>query len=400
MKNLAILSPYENAYSETFIHAHKELPFNVFFYSNGKNYVPTQLSGTKKLARISHKVYFKLKSIVNSKSTRAEYTLRYLLKKNKIDCVLAEYGVTAAASLKVIQSLGLPLIVHFHGFDASDKNVLHRFKKKYIEMFAYAQFVVSVSKKMSVDLIGLGCPEDKIILNTYGPNKDFFNIKPDAEKKQQFIAIGRFVEKKAPHLTIMAFSKVAKKYPDARLLFGGSGILLKTCKDLVKELGIEEQVLFLGKLSRPEILSLFSASLAFVQHSVTAENGDSEGTPVAILEASAAGLPVIATRHAGIPDVTEHGKTGLLVEEGDVDGMADCMMQLYEDPEKAKMMGYKGSQNVRLHFTIEKHLDRLTEIINKAMAVKPGAVKKVRVISTKEGSRFKKVLSSLFILFQ
>ncbi len=387
MKNLAILSPYENAYSETFIHAHKQLPFNIFFYCNGKNYVPTQLSGTKKLVRISHKVYFKLKSVLNRKSTRAEYALRYLLKKNKIDCVLAEYGVTAAASLKVIQSLRLPLIVHFHGFDASKKDVLLKFKEKYIETFKYAQFVVSVSKRMSRDLIELGCPEEKIILNTYGPNRDFFDIKPDPEKKQQFIAIGRFVEKKAPHLTIMAFSKVAKKYPDARLLFGGKGKLLNECKDLVKELGIEEQVLFLGTQSRAQIMGLFAASLAFVQHSVTAESGDSEGTPVAILEASAAGLPVIATRHAGIPDVIEHGKTGLLIEEGDVEGMADYMMRLYENPEQAKMMGYEGSQNIGLHFTMEKHLNRLTEIINIAMGDKPAAVKKIRVISTDKQKR-------------
>lgn len=382
MKNLAILSPSENAYSETFIQAHRSLPFNIFFYCNASNDVPSKLSGTKKLVIISHKIYFKLKSFLTGKLSRSEYTLRYLLKKNKIDCVLAEYGTTAAASLKVIRSLGLPLIVHFHGFDASRENVLVKFKEKYIETFAYAQFVVSVSKKMSVDLIGLGCPEDKIILNRCGPNRDFFDIKPDPEKKQQFIAIGRFVEKKAPHLTIMAFSKVAKKYPDAKLLFGGSGKLLKTCKDLVKELGIEEQVLFLGKQSRAQIMSLFAASLAFVQHSVTAANGDSEGTPVAILEASAAGLPVIATRHAGIPDVIEHGKTGLLVEEGDVEGMADCMMQLYENPEKAKMMGYEGSQNIGLHFTMEKHLNRLTEIINIAMGDKPEAVKKIRVLSS------------------
>lgn len=387
MNNLAILSPNENNYSETFIHAHKELPFKIFFYCDNHNYVPSKLDGSKKIVRISNKIYFKLKSLINSKLTQSEYSLRYLLKKNKTDCVLAEYGVTGASSLRVIQSLGLPLIVHFHGFDASNKDVLLKFKRKYSEMFTYAQFVVSVSKKMSVDLIGMGCPENKIILNTYGPNTDFLNIKPQSEKKRQFIAIGRFVEKKAPHVTIMAFSKVAKKYPEARLLFGGVGELLDKCKELVKELEIDEQVLFLGKLSRPEIISLFSASMAFVQHSVTGANGDSEGTPVAILEASAAGLPVIATRHAGIPDVIEHGKTGLLVEEGDVEGMANHMMQLYDNPAEANLMGYEGSQNIALNFTMEKHLNRLTEIINIAMADKPGAVKKVRVIAHKKISK-------------
>ncbi len=369
MTNLAILSPYENAYSETFIQAHRSLPFNVFFYCNGNDYVPAQLAGTGRLVRLSQKIYFELKSLINKKSTRSEHSLKYLLKKKKIDCVLAEYGVTAAASLKVIQSLHLPLIVHFHGFDASDKNILLKYKEKYVEVFQYAKFVVAVSKKMSADLIKLGCPPNKIVLSICGPNSDFFNVEPTFITKQ-FTAIGRFIDKKAPHLTIRAFSQVAKQYPDSRLSFGGNGKLLRACKDLVKELGIGEQVSFLGRLSRTEIVELFSTSLAFVQHSVIAENGDSEGTPVAILEASAAGLPVIATRHAGIPDVIDHGKTGFLVEELDVDSMADYMMELCENPEKGKSMGLNGKRNMNLNFTIEKHLNCLAELVNKAMVNK------------------------------
>lgn len=366
MTNLAILSPYENAYSETFIQAHRSLPFNIFFYCNGTDYVPAQLAGTSRSVRQIHKIYFKLKSLINPRLTRSEYSLKYLLKKKKIDIVLAEYGVTAAASLQVIQSLHLPLVVHFHGFDASDKQVLHKYKEKYIEVFKYAKFVVAVSKKMSADLIQLGCSPNKIVWSVCGPNSDFFNVKPTFLKKQ-FTAIGRFIDKKAPHLTIRAFSKVAKQYPDATLCLGGNGKLLSACKDLAKELGIGEQVFFLGKLSRREIVELFSTSLAFVQHSVIASNGDSEGTPVAILEASAAGLPVISTKHAGIPDVIDDGKTGFLVEELDVDGMANYMIELCENPEKGKLMGSNGKRNIGLNFTIEKHLNCLAELIRKGM---------------------------------
>lgn len=369
MNNLAILSPYENAYSETFIQAHKSLPFNIFFYCNGKNYVPAQLAESSKLVRRINRVYFTLKSLMRNKLTESEHSLKYLLKKKKIDCVLAEYGVTAAASLNVVQSLKLPLIVHFHGFDSSDRGVLHKYKEKYLQVFKYAIFVVVVSKKMSADLIALGCPADKIIRTTCGPNADFFSVKSNFIYRN-FTAVGRFVDKKAPHLTIKAFAEVAKQYTDARLFFGGKGKLLNACKDLVKELGIEEQVSFLGKLSRPEIIELFSNSLAFVQHSVTAENGDSEGTPVAIMEASAAGLPVVATRHAGITDVIQHGITGFLVEEFDVEGMINYMTKLCEDLGKAKAMGGEGSNLIKSNFTIEKHLDCLTELINKAMVNK------------------------------
>lgn len=370
---LAILSPNENAYSETFIQAHKSLPFKNFFYCNGR--IPSKLEGTSGLTRLIHKVYFRLKFLINKKLTPSEQLLKYLLQKKKIDCVLAEYGVTAAESLNVIKSLHLPLIVHFHGFDASDKSFLVKYKEKYVEVFQYARYVVSVSKKMSADLVAIGCPPNKLVLNTYGPNPNFFRVKPTFILKH-FTALGRFVDKKAPHLTIMAFSKIAKQYPDARLFFGGEGKLLNACKELVKELEIEEQVIFLGILSQSEIMELFSNSLAFVQHSVMAENGDSEGTPLAVMEASAAGLPVVATRHAGIPDVIEEGVTGFLVDELDVESMANYMKELCENDGKAKLMGSLGSQNIRSNFPIEKHLNCLTEIINKAMDNKPLVINK------------------------
>ncbi len=91
-----------------------------------------------------------------------------------------------------------------------------------------------------------------------------------------------------------------------------------------------------------------------------------------MLEASAAGLSVIATRHAGIPDVLEHEKSGFLIEELDIESMANYMVELCENPEKTKVMGSKGSENIRLNFTIEKHLNCLTDIIKKAVTNKAG----------------------------
>ena len=111
-------------------------------------------------------------------------------------------------------------------------------------------------------------------------------------------------------------------FEEARLVMVGEGELLPLCKRLARGMGIENNVEFKGVQTSEEIRNLFENSLAFMQHSIVADSGDSEGTPVAILEAQAASLPVIATRHAGIPDVVINNKTGLLVEELDVEGMA------------------------------------------------------------------------------
>ena len=105
---------------------------------------------------------------------------------------------------------------------------------------------------------------------------------------------------------------------------------------------------------------------AFVQHSVVAIDGDSEGTPVAILEAGAAGLPVVATRHGGIPDVVVPGETGLLIREGDVCAMAECMARLAADPELAARLGSAARSRIRAEFSMDKSLSSLFQILDDA----------------------------------
>ncbi len=89
-----------------------------------------------------------------------------------------------------------------------------------------------------------------------------------------------------------------------------------------------------------------------------------EGTPVAILEASAAALPVISTRHAGIPDVIIDGETGFLVDEHDVDGMAENMIKLLDNPDLSEKMGKAGRKNIFEKYRMEIHMDNLNKVIH------------------------------------
>ncbi len=358
-KTLAIFSPNQNAYSETFIQAHRKLPFNIKFYYGAS--IPSSLEGDDFILKLG------LAERINRKLLKGfsfeEKRLLFSLRKEKVDVVLAEYGTTAADSLRVIRYLKLPLIVHFHGFDASVNRIIKEYKEKYIEVFNYASKVIVVSKKMHEALIEMGCPENKLQLNYYGPDNSFFSVIP-AFLKSQFISVGRFVNKKAPHLTIFAFRKVADVYPLAKLIMVGEGELLNICKELVKQLNLKDNVEFKGVCKPDEIKKLFQESLAFVQHSVVAENGDSEGTPVALLEAQAAGLTVISTHHAGIPDVVINNETGLLVEESDVDGMAKNMIRMLSENGLASQLGEMGRKRIKEKFTLKKHLQSLESALN------------------------------------
>jgi glycosyltransferase involved in cell wall biosynthesis len=281
--------------------------------------------------------------------------------------VLAEYGLTGAAIMPVCRELGLPLLVHFHGYDASRRSVLDQFRDAYEEMFHYASCVIAVSRVMEQRLLELGCPGEKVVYNPYGPSDDFFAIQPAVPPPRRFLAVGRFVDKKAPHCTLLAFRRVVEQFPDAVLTMGGTGPLWSACYDLVRYFGLADNVRLPGVLTPEQVREHMANACAFVQHSVTAQDGDMEGTPVAVLEAQAAALPVVATRHAGIPDVVLDGETGWLVDEHDIDGMAERMCRLLARPDESRAMGEAGRRRIREHFTMQRSIERLDRCVYSAI---------------------------------
>ena len=376
MINLAIVAPDGNANTQTFVRAHKRIKANVFFYYNG--FIPIILEGYGMIG-IDKTILNSMKSILRtlisinpislyrSKLNVLEYLFAKSLRKNRVNVVLAEFGTTGVACMKVCRYLDIPLVTHFHGYDCSAYEVLEKYSQKYKEMFEYASSIIAVSHVMERKLVTIGADPSKLLYNPYGPNELFYQVR-NSTRKIQFFSVGRFVDKKAPYYTIAAFIQVLAKYPNAKLLMGGEGPLYPTCVNLVRMYGLQDHIHFLGVLTPEEVKKNFDESVAFVQHSITAMNGDMEGTPVGILEASASGLPVISTIHAGIPDVIINNVTGLLVEEHDVDGMAKNMIWVLDNPEKAHEMGERGQKHIKEHFSLDKHLQILTKAVTDAAA--------------------------------
>ena len=363
---IALLSPSHNQYSETFILAHKEfLKGKIFYYHNGE--LPTMLENQPiifgRAKRIKHilKGYYRL----NDFSIEQE-ALMQSFQENKIDLVFAEYGSTGETVADLCEHLKIPLIVQFHGVDAHHENQLIAYQS-YVKVFRYASYVIVVSKKMQTDLIKLGCPKDKIVYTVCGPRNDFFEIIPDFSSLN-FLTAGRFTDKKAPYYTILAFAKVLKNIPEATLIMAGDGELFNTCNNLVKHFGLEKNIQLVGSISPERLRNYMATSRAFIQHSITTPEGNSEGTPVVITEAGAAGLPVIATAHAGIADVIVHDETGLLSEEHNIDEMAAHILLLAQNPDLAKRMGQRAREIVLKNYSMQKHIQTLDATISKALS--------------------------------
>jgi glycosyltransferase involved in cell wall biosynthesis len=220
-------------------------------------------------------------------------------------------------------------------------------------------------------LVRLGAPEEKVFYNPYGVDIDKFKQAPLAQP--QVLAIGRFVEKKAPYLTLLAFRKVLDRLPDARLVMAGTGTLLDVCHNIVRSLHMEHAVTLKGAVDHDQVAALMHESRLFVQHSLVPKSGDSEGTPVGILEAGAAGLPVVSTRHAGIMDAVIHGESGFLVDEGDIDGMSEYMHRLLDDNDLAARMGKRGREHIAANFNMDRSIDNLRAIIKRCVPVNHNA---------------------------
>jgi glycosyltransferase involved in cell wall biosynthesis len=282
------------------------------------------------------------------------------LRQYGIHHVLAQYGPTGAEMLAACKQADASLVVHFHGYDASHQPALEQYAVQYREMFAYATRIIAVSRAMVAQLENLGCPTQKILYNPYGVREEFFRVQP-ARDASAFVSVGRFVEKKGPGFTIRAFKILSEQYPAARLFMAGEGALLPACRSLVASLGLEGRVFFPG-IIRHDMMPLFmQKGFAYVQHSLVAGEGDSEGTPVSILEAAAASLPVISTRHAGIPDVVQEEVSGLLVDERDVEAMAQAMVRVWEDRALAARLGLAGREIVGTSFSMDGYIKGLLD---------------------------------------
>lgn len=365
-RNVCVVTPYIPSITETFIRAHiEQLPATVTVVHGWRPSI-----GNRPVLSLPRLVYYKARRMLFGDGLQREKTAAYLkvFRERRIEAALAEYGEMGVQVMDAAARAEIPLIVHFHGYDASVTSVLEEHRETYPRMFGIASAVIAVSRAMQRKLIELGAPAEKVHYNPYGVDCDRFRGADPGEAPPLFIAVGRFTEKKAPQITITAFAKVLNACPDARLRMIGEGPLLEQCKLLANNLGISSAITFQGAQDHSVIEREMQNARCFVQHSVVAPSGDSEGTPVSILEAGATGLPVVSTRHAGIPDVVLEGQTGFLVDEGDASGMADRMIQLAEQPELARVMGNAARKHILDNFSKHQRISNLWNIIESCIS--------------------------------
>ncbi len=178
---------------------------------------------------------------------------------------------------------------------------------------------------------------------------------------------GRLIEKKGLPVTLRAFAKFLRRYPDATLTIAGEGPLRGRLQDLARELKIDNRVSFTGFISQEQLRDLYYLSHIFLHPSQTGSDGNQEGIPNSMLEAMASGLPVFATRHGGIPEAIENGVSGVLVPEHDHEELARALLSAAQAPDFLSRIARSGAEVVHEKFDLRVQARRLEDIYLKLL---------------------------------
>lgn len=369
---IAVARPNSHALSETFIAAHVRLLDRVqVVLTDGE--LPTRVDGGSLLLprdKVRRSLAW-LQARTRGKDLRRllQQRIADLLQAQRIDVMLAEYGNCAHALIGSCERARLPLVAHFFGADAHKDQWL-RATGNYAALFKAAAALVVVSRTMEQHLLALGAPAHKVHYIPCGIDIAKFTGADPASAPPHFLAVGRFVEKKAPLNTLKAFAMVVHDQPQARLTMVGDGPLYAECQRFVSDNELSAAVDLCGSRTPEEVLALVRRSRAFVQHSVVAPNHDREGKPVAILEAMAAGLPIVATRHGDISEMVAEDERGLLCDEGDIKGMAAQMIALAADASRAARLGRAASAYAHAHYRQTDRIGDLQRLLEQVAAAR------------------------------
>jgi glycosyltransferase involved in cell wall biosynthesis len=295
----------------------------------------------------------------------AQLSKRFL-QRSRVKVILGEYLDQSLPWLSVAQDLGIPLFGHAHGYDVSLRLRDEHWRQEY-QRYGAAGGVITINQTSRERLIGLGIDPAKVHVVPYGVDVPEQPLRRPGSVEVRCVAVGRMVAKKAPILLLDAFRRAADRVPGLRLNYVGGGPLLSAAAQYIHAFRLAGRVTLHGVAPNEVVQRLMREAHVFLQHSMTdPDTGDEEGLPVAILEAMAHALPVVSTRHAGIPEAVQDGATGLLADEGDCEGMADRLATLARDPESRSRMGVAGWERAREYFSWEKERRALLRILGLA----------------------------------
>jgi glycosyltransferase involved in cell wall biosynthesis len=274
--------------------------------------------------------------------------------------------LSGAAAWITARLLGLPFTVTVHAYDLYFSNDLLPL------VSSQAHHIIAISEYNRQQVAALqACPAEAISVIHCGVDMTHFRhqsrVREDRHAKEalSILSVGSLVAKKGHRYLIDACHLLRRRGLSFTCTIIGGGPGEPALRQQLQDLGLQHQVRLLGALTHSEIVAAYYQHDLFVLACVETPDGDKDGIPVVLMEAGAAGLPLISTQVSGIPELVLHEKTGLLVRSGDAVALADAISTLAGDPALRARLGKNARNLVEDGFEIERNASCLASLFER-----------------------------------
>lgn len=286
------------------------------------------------------------------------------------DVIHAQFGPYGVLAAQLVQlgALDGAIVTSFRGYDLMKHLRVH--PDAYRDLFHRGALFLPVSQTLATRLLEVGCSRNKIHVHRSGVSCERLRYRESrpSDGEIRVVTVARLVEKKGLSYAIEAVARVLASGKRVSYTVIGDGPLRTELEALVHQLGIEAHVRLAGAKGHTEVLDAVYAADVLIAPSITARDGDEEGVPNSIKEAMAMGLPVIGTRHGGIPELIEDGVAGFLIPERDVAALAERLTYLIEHPDAWPAMSRAARRRIEAEYDIAHLNDELVELYRQAGA--------------------------------
>lgn len=298
------------------------------------------------------------------------YDLVPILMREGIDLVHVYYGHKAVKYLPMLEHWGGPFVVSFHGVDVSKFCGEPGYLEALGRVFAKAKIVMARSASLMAEVRALGCPEEKLRLNRTPIPLDAFPSQlrsAPSDGAWRLVQASRLIPKKGLFTTLEALALIVPQFPKLKFILCGDGPSKAEFLSRRDALGLTNHVELRGWLSQKELLAEYQRSHLFLHPSEMTDTSDQEGIPNSMLEAMATGLPVVATRHGGIPEAVTSGQDGLLVPEKTPVALAEALTRILSDPATFETYSREAASSVRQNFGLTQQVANLESCYHEAL---------------------------------
>lgn len=305
---------------------------------------------------------------------RESRRLRRLVDATDVSCVLVHFLTVAVQLEAVWNATARPVFVHCHGYDVTwnQRSKSHigqpvhpeNYVAQVLALPGNVQFIAN-SQETCRRLTEIGVSRQRIHVKYMGvevPTEP--PVRHVTPGPLNILFVGRLVDCKGPDLLIRAFERACSRGLDATLTIVGDGALRCTCELLRARSKYGHQIFLLGALGAEAVAQLMRNADIFSAHNCVGPlTNQEEAFGVAIVEAMAAGVPIVSGRSGALPELIQDNEQGVLVEPGDIDAHADALLALAKDTQLRLRMGRNAWCRAREMFSVGAEISRLREIL-------------------------------------